>query len=241
MTRGSRTAIPDQVLLPGQAAAPNGPIDLIAMFAMHWAFRRDLDRFVAAVIRTPVDDQPVWRALAKRWDLFRRILHDHHSGEDAGLWPALLDRAEPAGREVLAAMADEHHEIDPLLDSVAEGLDRIAADADADARAATEVRVVAARERLAQHLRHEECDALVLVQRHLSAAEWEHIAKTHFERTKSPREIAVAAAWVLHELPHAAATRLLAGAAPVRLLWRAFLRRPFARRERRIFRYIERP
>ena len=51
----------------------------------------------------------------------------------------------------------------------------------------------------------------------------------------------MAVAWVMHELPHGAATRLLAGAAPIRLLWWAFLRRPFVRRERRAFRYLELP
>ena len=52
-----RGPILDQIHLPGQAAAPAGPVDMTAMFVMHWAFRRDLDRFAAAVIRTPVEDR----------------------------------------------------------------------------------------------------------------------------------------------------------------------------------------
>jgi hemerythrin-like domain-containing protein len=240
MPRNSRST-PGQVQLPGQAATPDGPVDLTAMLVMHWAFRRDLDRFVAAVTRTPVEDRAAWRTLTARWELFRRILHDHHTGEDDGLWPALLGRLEtagsPEGREVLAAMAAEHHGIDPLLDSIAEGLSRMAAAADDDTHAAIGVRMVAARERLTQHLGHEERDALALVQQHLSPGDWERISKTYFERTKNPREIAVVVAWVMHDLPDAAAARLLAGAAPLRVLWRVFLRRPFARRERRAFRY----
>src|SRR5690606_10158562 len=132
-----------QVRLPGQAAAPEGPVDMTAMFVMHWAFRRDLDRFVAAVSRTPVEDRAAWRALARRWGLFCHILHDHHTGEDQGLWPALLSRVEAAGtaaeREVLLAMEAEHSEIDPLLESVSQGLERVAKFADDDARAAIEV------------------------------------------------------------------------------------------------------
>jgi|GEM_PF-1648709 len=30
-----------QILLPGQAAAPDGPIDMAPMYLMHHAFRRD--------------------------------------------------------------------------------------------------------------------------------------------------------------------------------------------------------
>ncbi|MFG2042448.1 hemerythrin domain-containing protein [Dactylosporangium sp. NPDC048998] len=237
MTRSANAPTAGQINLPGQAAAPDGPNDLTGMFVMHWAFRRDLDRFAAAAIHTPVEDQAAWRALARRWSLFRHVLHDHHTGEDEGLWPALRSSADAAGAAVLDAMAAEHHDIDPLLASVAEGMDRMAATPDPDARAALEVRVVAARERLGRHLAHEERDALALIQRHLPPAEWERISKVYFERAKTPREVAALVAWVLHDLPEPAAARLLGGAAPVRVLWRLVLRRPFARRERRAFRY----
>ncbi|WP_433201095.1 hypothetical protein ACQP00_29945 [Dactylosporangium sp. CS-047395] len=65
-----------QITLPGQAATAEGPNDLIGMFTMHWAFRRDLDRFAAAVARTPVADREVWRALERRWALFAWVLHE---------------------------------------------------------------------------------------------------------------------------------------------------------------------
>jgi hypothetical protein len=226
-----------QVRLPGQAAAPGGPVDLTAMLVMHWAFRRDLDRFVAAVAGTPVTDRAPWRALGRRWALFRRMLHEHHTGEDTGLWPALRARTDPSGQAVLDAMEAEHHGIDPLLDAVTDGLDRLATAADDDARAALEVRVVAARERLGEHLAHEERDALALVQDLLSPADWEHITKVHFATPKNPRQIAQVVAWALHDLPAPVRSRMLAGAAPVLLLWRVLLRRPFARREAVTFRH----
>ncbi|MET7403747.1 hemerythrin domain-containing protein [Dactylosporangium sp. NPDC005572] len=229
--------IKEQLRLPGQAAAPGGPVDLTGMFGMHWAFRRDLDRFVAAVAATPVGDRATWQALQRRWELFRRVLHDHHTGEDAGLWPALAAKADAAGRATLAAMEEEHHGIDPLLVAVAEGLARMAAAADADARAALEVRVVAARERLGAHLAHEERDALELVQALLSPAEWHHIERKYFQQSKSPRQLAEVVGWALHDLPPGALDRMLTPANPFRVAWQLFLRRPFARRERVAFRY----
>jgi hypothetical protein len=237
MPQSSTAPVVTQLRLPGQAAAPDGPNDMVGMFVMHWAFRRDLDRFVAAISRTPVEDRATWRALARRWDLFGRVLHDHHTGEDDGLWPELLRRVDAAGAAVLTAMAAEHHEIDPALESVTEGLARLAAGADDDARAALEVRVVAARALHARHLEHEERDALALVQRHLSPADWEHIEKAYFQQTKSPHKIIEVVGWALHDLPRSAQSRLMGSAGPLLVLWRLFLRRPFARRERRAFRY----
>ena len=37
-----RSGAPGQLLLAGQAAAPDGPVDLTMMWAMHHGFRRDL-------------------------------------------------------------------------------------------------------------------------------------------------------------------------------------------------------
>ncbi|GGM54032.1 hemerythrin domain-containing protein [Dactylosporangium sucinum] len=231
------TQTKEQLRLPGQAAAPGGPLDLTGMYGMHWAFRRDLDRFVAAVAATPVADRATWQALQRRWDLFRRVLHDHHTGEDAGLWPALAAKADAAGRATLAAMEEEHHGIDPLLDAVAEGMARMAAAADADAWAALQVRVVAARERLHAHLAHEERDALELMQALLSPAEWHHIERTYFQQSKSPRQIAEVVGWALHDVPPGYLDRMLPAAHPLRIGWQLFLRRPFARRERAAFRH----
>jgi hypothetical protein len=37
-----------QLMLPGQAAAPEGPVQAMPMYLMHHAFRRDLAAFAAA-------------------------------------------------------------------------------------------------------------------------------------------------------------------------------------------------
>ena len=75
--------------------------------------------------------------------MFATALHHHHSGEDAGLWPLLLSRADAAGRTLLEAMEAEHGEIDPILQACAAGFARLAERPDADARAALVVRLVA--------------------------------------------------------------------------------------------------
>src|SRR5262245_53608544 len=115
----TRRATPvDQLVLPGQAAAPAGPIDVSGMYLMHRAFRRDLANFEAAAAATPIDDHECWIRLHDRWALFAGSLHKHHSGEDAGLWPVLLERADDdVSKGVLAAMSAEHEHIVPLLEA----------------------------------------------------------------------------------------------------------------------------
>jgi hypothetical protein len=231
-----------QVTFPGQAAAPGGPCDLLPMFLMHHAFRRDLRMFTAAAAATPLEDRATWRALEARWQGFARILHHHHSGEDRVLWPLLLARVDaagdPAGRATLEAMEAEHEEIDPMLAACAEGLARLAAVPDADSRAALVVRLAATRERLGAHLGHEERDALALVQRHLSQQEW-HALDKEFAKDYKPSDILLALPWALHEVP-ADLWQPVRGfiGAPMVVLWRLTLKGPFERRERRAFRYV---
>ena len=237
----SATPIVQQLTLPGQAAAPEGPVDLAGMFLMHHGFRRDLDNFARIVPLAELGDRARWQALSRRWRYFSLVLHKHHSGEDAGLWPLLLDRVDAAGdtaaRATLEAMEAEHADIDPLLQSCGQGFDRLGATADADARAALEVRLVAAREILGAHLAHEETDALALVQRYLSQQDWETLERDHFAAGYTARESLRAVCWVLDGLPEPAREALFRqpGAGMLRLPWRWILRPRFERSERRAF------
>ena len=210
MTTTQTTANVEQWRLPRQAAAPEGPVDVKMMYVMHHAFRRDLEAFATAAGTTPASDRRAWQAMAERWEIFSAALHHHHSGEDAGLWPALMDRADEEGRATLEAMEAEHSEIDPILEACAAGLQRLAEHPDDDARAALAVRLVAARERLAEHLKHEETEAIALIQALLTPEEWEAITKEHFDADVSFREILRLVPWVAHGLPDAVLRELFA-------------------------------
>ena len=159
------------LLLPGQAAAPEGPIDLSMMYVLHHGFRRDLARFADAVRLTPVSDGVTWTALLQRWDLFAMLLHDHHHKEDDHVWPLLRRAAggDTAGLAVLDEMEAEHDTIDPLLDGVREGLARMTATPDAATKQALVRLVVGARDTLDAHLGHEERDAITLLQRYVES------------------------------------------------------------------------
>ena len=199
-----------QVSLPGQVHTAEGPLDMSGMYVLHHAFRRDLEAFATAAGRTPATDRRAWKAMAQRWELFASALHHHHSGEDAGLWPALMDRADEEGRATLEAMEAEHSEIDPILQACESGFRRLAEHPDEDVRAALAVRLVAGKERLAEHLRHEETEAIALVQELLTPEEWETITKEHFDADITFGEIVKLVPWVAHGLPDAVLRGLFA-------------------------------
>jgi hypothetical protein len=237
MSTTSTSTWPQQLRLPGQAAAPDGPIDMLMMYVMHHAFRRDLDAFVAAAKATPSSDRETWTALGARWERFAAILHHHHSGEDAVLWPALMARTDEAGRRTLQAMEDEHDEIDPLLQSCAEGFIQLANHDDDDARAALAVRLTATRERLARHLEHEEIDAIEMVQALLTVEDWAPILKS-FSEDMTLRKLAFEIPWAAQGIPKDRLPAVFAATGkPFQVIW-WITRGRFERGERRAFRYV---
>ncbi|MGY1804975.1 hemerythrin domain-containing protein [Blastococcus sp. SYSU D00922] len=235
------TSTQGQLTLPGQAASPDGPVDLTPMFLMHHAFRRDLGNFASAVRATPVADRSTWRALDQRWQRFATILHHHHSGEDRFIWPELVAAAEKGGGPedlaTLEAMEAEHGEIDPMLEACARGFARLAERADETARAALVADVTRTREKLGAHLGHEERDALALVQRFLTVEDWARMDK-QVGAGYPAKLIPFTLAWVMHDLPadgRTAAAGFLGK--PAYTLWSLAFRRPFERKERAAFRH----
>jgi hypothetical protein len=235
------TTYPDQMMLPGQTAAPGGPADMTMMYVMHHAFRRDLQRFASAVTHTPMEDRATWKALAARWDRFFTILHHHHSLEDRYIWPFLMQRADAAECDTLEAMEEEHGHIDPLLTSVAEGFaalggDRLPAGAE-DLRAALHVRVAATRDTLGRHLEHEETEAIAILQRHSTTEDWHRIEKEEIGKHKIALPLSFTVGWCAEDIPAKQREEIFGVVGtPFKVLW-LLTRRGFRRGEARAFRY----
>lgn len=225
-------AVP-QLLLPGQAAAPEGPVDIAPMYLMHRAFRRDLDAFAKVIPGVPPSAAPRWARLARRFAFFGSILHKHHRGEDIALWPLLAERgADPA---VLEALQGEHAAIDPLLAAATADLGTLAAgngdETTRDRLAATTGRL---RDLLGAHLAHEERDGMALVQQHLTPADWERLDREVFAKDYRPREVPAVLGWVMSGLAPEHAQRLPGANAPF-LAFGRLMARLFDRQEARTF------
>jgi deazaflavin-dependent oxidoreductase (nitroreductase family) len=217
------TAVP-QLLLPGQAAAPEGPVDIAPMYLMHRAFRRDLDAFARTVPGVPPSDAARWARLAWRFAFFGSVLHKHHRGEDVALWPLLAERG--ADPEVLEALQQEHAAIDPLLASATADLGALAA-GNGDERTRDRLSTTTGRLRdlLGTHLAHEERDGMALVQQHLTPADWERLDREVFAKDYRPREVPAVLGWVLSGLSPDQARRLPGANAPFLAFGRLMARR----------------
>src|SRR3954451_9853062 len=149
------SSFPAQLMLEGQAAAPDGPIDLAGMYLMHRAFRRDLNLFAKAAAAVPASDRDRWDRISRRFAFFSGVLHKHHRGEDVGLWPLLAERG--AGTAVLDALEAEHAVAAPPLSSCPHDWRALARGFGAEeVRERVASTTVLLRDALTAHLAHEE-------------------------------------------------------------------------------------
>jgi hypothetical protein len=235
------TADRPQLDLPGQAYVAAGPLDMTGMYGMHYAFRRDLTDFVAAVRQTPVAEHRVWEALQVRWGRFFEVLHHHHESEDTHIWPVTRAHATEAGRldsvEVLDSMEADHELIDPALQSCTDALAAMVAHPCTDHRNALDIEVTEVRELLVNHLAREEREAIPLIQQLMSVEEWDASEKA-IGQEYGLGIIPFAIPWVFKGLPADKAREVEPFLdLPQRILKRIFEPR-FLRREAVAFRYV---
>jgi iron-sulfur cluster repair protein YtfE (RIC family) len=207
-----------------------GHIDLTIMFAMHDAFRRDLSHLARAAGRHHADlEDPARRtAVLAGWELFKAQLHHHHAAEDDGLWPRmrahLADR--PDDLDLLQAMEDEHSRIDPLLAAI----DDAFADHDHGHQWLGHA-VDALAVELPGHLAHEERDALPLMDKVLTAAEWQGFIADQ-RRKNGIRGAAQLFPWLLDSAPAERIQLVLKGLPPpLRVVCRRIWQPRYARHD----------
>jgi hypothetical protein len=181
------------------------------MYAMHAAFRRDLDRLVSQA-HAPTEHT------IDGWDVLRRQLEGHHQAEDDDLWPVLREHVDTP---VIDEMTREHAMVPPALDAVQRAIDAGAPFAD-DARKLQRIVV--------EHLDHEERAALPLIATYLSDQEWhDWLVK---ERSKhQPKERVEFLGWILDDADeHDADTVLRELPPPGRVVYRRVLAPRYRRR-----------
>ena len=149
-------------------------INFTEMYVTHDGFRRDLQRLATAAAAGRTDTPQV----RDGWANFMRQLHVHHTVEDAWLWPRLKKLV--AGRAddlaLLAAMEAEHEALDPRLEAVETA---IRAGSVELAQMVAELRSV-----LDAHLRHEEEEALPLIQSVMTPKDWRGFSRAMARRQR---------------------------------------------------------
>lgn len=194
------------------AATQRETIDFTVMYATHDAFRRDLGRLLAAVSAGRAQ-APEVRA---GWENFKHQLHIHHTVEDSDLWPrveAAVD--DPEYERLLAEMEEEHAQLGPLLDAVDQAFAM-----DPDALPGHVKRLA---DLLGDHMRHEEEEALPLIQEACTAADWRAFSGA-MRRAQGLSGAAVYLPWIVDGTPPEDRRRFLNAMPPParalnRLLW----------------------
>jgi hypothetical protein len=187
-----------------------GRVDFTMMYVAHDAFTRDLQRLTAAAGA----GQTASPAVRAGWAMVKKQLHIHHTTEDTSLWPALRQKVtRPDHVAVIDAMEAEHARIDPQLDAVDQAL------AASDAISLTQSAQALA-DSLIFHMRHEEDEALPLVETFLGPKGWDAFGRA-IRKTQGLRAGAEYLPWVLDGAPIATQAKILGLLPPpVRLLYR---------------------
>jgi hemerythrin-like domain-containing protein len=150
----------------------NDTIDMRDMYLSHTMFRRELRLAPGLVRAVPPGDRARAGVVAEHIRLVALVLHHHHRSEDDYLWPRLLVRAQPEAGSVVAVMEKQHLAIDAAVTDVNDGLATWPDTADPGAGAALAAALDRLVELLVEHLAVEEDQAIPLIERHITQAEW---------------------------------------------------------------------
>ena len=153
-------------------------LDMTAMYVMHHALRRELEHLAEITARLDDDPRNILRT-AVGWDLFKTSLHIHHTAEDDALWPALRQTLadRPDDLALLEAMEAEHGAVDEVMESIDAALATPGAKVDCLGDLVDSLVTG-----LTGHLKHEEDQALPLIQAVATEQQWAHFGRIHGQR-----------------------------------------------------------
>jgi hypothetical protein len=138
------------------------------------------------------------------------LLEIHHTAEDERIWPLLRRRVKD--QELFDEMAAEHAALDPLLAAVGPAFEAFARGIPPSGIRAQQADLArsleAVRDALSRHLAHEEDDALSLMGRHLTPAEWDAFVEPH-RRGNSRKGARWFLLWMLEDAPPPARAAVL--------------------------------
>lgn len=172
------------------------PADTTMMRIVHDALRRDLARARTALADFATGDAR-GRAIGEHLIWMMGFLHAHHASEDDGLYPLALARAAGADRDVLLRMGHDHERVATAIKQVEQAANALATGAADDPRPRVLAALAALSEVLLPHLDAEETEAMPIVSRLITAAEWQALDKRHNLDPKSKAALAFEGHWLI--------------------------------------------
>jgi hemerythrin-like domain-containing protein len=196
------------------------------MAVIHRIYRRGFPMMADLIRQASANGAVRSEAITTHLEFLINSLHHHHSGEDANIWPRLLERAAPQA-EMITRMETQHEVVDEWSTKVRALLEdwrHAPVDGTRLANAIDEFTNA-----LVEHLDDEETHVVPLIRTHITAEEWEQFGQETFEKfTNLEKLIATGvlediatpeeAEWFIGELPF-----------PIKLMWRLAGRRRYDR------------
>lgn len=212
-TNRPTTASPATNQTPGDRAVP----DVHEMIVVHRVFRREFPLLARLIREVPDGDVRRARQVGGHVQLLLTGLHMHHSGEDAVLWPRLLERAAPSA-DLIRTMEVQHARVDRQIGRLEPAVTEWMSTGSGGPDLAGLLDELA--EALFEHLDLEERAILPLVSEHVTVAEWASLGE-HGRGEMSTRQLPLLFGAVLEEVdPTERAGMLRALPLPVRVLLR---------------------
>jgi iron-sulfur cluster repair protein YtfE (RIC family) len=215
------------------SAADEQLTDVRDMYVVHRVFRREFALIPRLIRDVEAGDVARAAVVAGHARLILGGLDMHHTGEDALLWPKLLERAAPSA-DLVHRMEAQHHRVEELIAHLEAALPRW----EAEARPAVGEELAgtfdALRVALLEHLDEEERHILPLAERHITPQEWAGLGEHGMAKIKKS-ELPILFGSILEEAtPDERALMVGIVPPPVRLL----VRTVFAWQYRRYIRKV---
>jgi type IV secretory pathway VirJ component len=143
--------------------------------AHHDMFRREFGLLPGLILSVPVGDTKRARVVADHVDLLSKMLRAYHEGEDAIMWPRLLERGGREAAAIVPAMRDQQETLERLLAEADEMLPgwRLIARGGADLALVFDHLLNV----LTEHLALEEKEVLPRAEKCLTRAEWKDLGE----------------------------------------------------------------
>ena len=161
-------------------------VDTSDMVRFHRIFREALSAAPKLVSSVQAGDTARAALVGDYYTNVLRLLHAHHTGEDELLTPKLLDRC-PDQAEVIARVADQHHNVDGALGNAAAALAAWRTEPELRTATALTDALQSLGTALVRHLDDEEAYVLPIAARAITEAEWNQLPANglrHFDGDK---------------------------------------------------------
>ncbi|MFF9373522.1 hemerythrin domain-containing protein [Streptomyces griseoluteus] len=207
--------------------------DIRDMYMVHAMLRRELGLLPRLVREVEPSDTRRSGIVGAHAQFVCDVLRYHHEGEDAVLWPLLLERGGQEIRAVVPLMEEQHHAIEAVSQETLRLLPQWRSDArDGQALAAVLDRLLAD---VLEHLAVEERQVLPLAEKYVTTAEWRRLGEHSMGRVPK-KDLPLAFGMAMYEGDPEVVRSVLAGAPkPARLILPLLAPRQYAKHAKRLY------